>query len=234
MAKQNERPPSRGGNKPPEGGGSSNPGSPARTGTGAINTNRPAAQPRPGERYFWVRFHNKSEKNQPDDVELAVNGEVLTIKRNIPVPLPWRFIECAQNAVYPQYRQRPNEDRKVVAYIQHFPFDILGAANPEDFHRMKLAGTQAALAAVAEQEGGDANQNAQAAMQGYQPMMPQPPRIPQWNMPQPPAMPPQPPMPEGNFDPVQSEMGGVGEMGTLEGTLGNLEGMEDIDNLTSE
>lgn len=105
-----------------------------------------------GEKVTWVRFHPKSSKDQPDDVELSVNGEVLVIKRNVPVPLPERFVECARNAHYPQYSQVPGEDRKIVGQIMHFPFDTLKEGTREEFNRYRTQGTSETRRALSRDE----------------------------------------------------------------------------------
>jgi hypothetical protein len=95
------------------------------------------------EPYKWVRFHNKSNPMDPDEVILAVNGEVLQIRRNEKIPLPYRFMECADHARYKHFSQEPGKDRKVDREIHKYPFDILGDCSREDFVRWKRAGTKA-------------------------------------------------------------------------------------------
>lgn len=94
------------------------------------------------ERYFRVRFHAKSNANDPNDVHLAVNGETLCIKREKEVIIPERFVECANHAVYPQFQQLPGKSRKIVAHVKTFPFDNLGEASEEEFLEMRSSGTQ--------------------------------------------------------------------------------------------
>lgn len=98
------------------------------------------------EAYKWVKFHPKSDPMAPDDVVLAVNGEVLQIRRNERIPIAARFLEAADHATYKHYTQQPGQNRKVDAVIRKYPYDVLGDATRDDFVRWKRAGTRAVLA----------------------------------------------------------------------------------------
>lgn len=94
------------------------------------------------EKYYRVRFHPKSEKNQPNDVMLSVNGETLIMPRAVETIIPSRFKECADHATYPEFRQLPNQPRKVVAHIKVFPYDLLGEATEAEFRQMLNEGNR--------------------------------------------------------------------------------------------
>ena len=101
------------------------------------------AKPTPaGEPYYWVRFHSKSNPFDPDDVILAVNGDVLQIKRNERIPIARRFLECADHARYRHFTQEPGKDRKVDREIHKYPYDLLGEATRQDFLSWKAKGTR--------------------------------------------------------------------------------------------
>ncbi|MCK9517998.1 MAG: hypothetical protein M0R74_03060 [Dehalococcoidia bacterium] len=102
----------------------------------------PKAQP-PKEKYFRVKFHPKSRPEDEDDVTLSVNGEVLVIARQKEVVLPERYIGCAENANYQQFRQMPGMTRKIIGEVHIFPFDKLGEATEEEFKAMRKKGTDA-------------------------------------------------------------------------------------------
>lgn len=104
---------------------------------------QPVAAAPVAEPYKWVRFHSKSNPMDPDEVILAVNGEVLQIRRNERIPVAQRFLECADHARYRHFTQEPGKDRKVDREIHKYPFDILGEATRDDFVRWKRAGTKA-------------------------------------------------------------------------------------------
>jgi hypothetical protein len=94
------------------------------------------------EKFFRVRFHAKSHSTQQDNVELSVNGETLLIEREKVIVIPERFIECANHATYPQFKQLPNAPRKIVGRVMIFPFDILGEGTKMDFLKQKTSGTK--------------------------------------------------------------------------------------------
>jgi hypothetical protein len=100
------------------------------------------AAPAPEERYFKVRFHAKSNPNDQDNVELSVNGETLVIQREQEVIIPERYVECARHATYLQFRQLPNQPRKVIGKVMIFPFDTLGEGSRADFLKQKREGTK--------------------------------------------------------------------------------------------
>lgn len=112
----------------------------------AIPESRPNAGLRPpkqGERYQKVRFHNRQNDSESEQVELGVNGEWLIVKRNVPVTIPERFVECARHARHPVYHQVPGEPRQQRGEVQTFPFDDLGVGRKEDFDKMREEGTLA-------------------------------------------------------------------------------------------
>jgi len=94
------------------------------------------------ERYYKVSFHAKASPNDPEDVQLSVNGDTLVIARERPVVIPERFRECADHATYPQFRQLPGETRKIVGRIRVFPYDLLGEATEQEYRKQKDEGTK--------------------------------------------------------------------------------------------
>ena len=95
------------------------------------------------EKYYRMKFHAKSNPNDPDDVVLSVNGEINVIERQKEVVLPERFKVCAENARSPQFRQMPNQTRKIVGEVITFPFDLLGEGTEEQYLNMRREGTKA-------------------------------------------------------------------------------------------
>lgn len=94
------------------------------------------------EKYYRVRFHAKSHPNDTEDVMLSVNGEVLNMRREKEVVIPNRFKECADHAVFPQFRQVPGKQRKVVAQIKIYNYDLIDNATEEDFRKQVAAGNR--------------------------------------------------------------------------------------------
>lgn len=102
----------------------------------------PEVVPTPKERVFWVRFQEKSNPNDTEDVILSVNGEILHIRRNQRVPVPERFLEAADNARYPRYQQRPGELRKIVGYVRTYPYERIEEATWDDYWQTRASGTE--------------------------------------------------------------------------------------------
>lgn len=104
---------------------------------------------KPKEKYFRMKFAAKSNPNDQDDVILSVNGESVVIERQKEVVLPERYKVCAENARSPQFRQMPNQTRKIVGEIVTFPFEVIGEGTEAEYMDMKRTGTKATRDAVA-------------------------------------------------------------------------------------
>lgn len=104
------------------------------------------------EKFHRVKFHAKSNPNDQEDVELSCQGETLIVQREREVCIPERFVEVARNARYPQFRQMPNEQRKIVGHVMVFPFDVLGEGTEEDYLNMKRSGTKSTRDAMKQAE----------------------------------------------------------------------------------
>ena len=96
----------------------------------------------PPEKFFWVMFNAKQHPTDTNDVELAVEGEVIVCQREKPICLPEKFLECARHTRYPHYEQLPDKPRKITAWIQTYPFQILKDGSQEEFETMLSQGTR--------------------------------------------------------------------------------------------
>lgn len=94
------------------------------------------------ETYFWVKFQPRSNPSEQEKVQLTVNGECLIIERSVPVPLPQRFIECAERTTYPVYHQEPGQLRKIATYVTTFAHEKLRPATKEEYEQFKTEGTR--------------------------------------------------------------------------------------------
>ncbi len=94
------------------------------------------------ERFYNVRFQEKGNPNDPDDVMLSVNGETLIIQRGIKVIIPERYKICADNATYPVFRQLPGKTRKQMGRVKVFPYDLLGESSRNEYLVFKQAGDE--------------------------------------------------------------------------------------------
>lgn len=106
----------------------------------ASHTPTPSAPP--VEKVWIVRFHAKSHPNDTDDVALPVNGEIHQVKRETEGPCPERFLECADHATYPHYKQEQGKQRKVAAFIRRFPHTKICESTWEEYRRWKADGTR--------------------------------------------------------------------------------------------
>jgi hypothetical protein len=94
------------------------------------------------ETYFWVKFQPRSNPSEQEKVQLTVNGECLIIERSVPVPLPQRFIECAERTTYPVYHQEPGQLRKIATYVTTFAHEKIRPATREEYEQYKAEGTR--------------------------------------------------------------------------------------------
>jgi len=95
----------------------------------------------PESEYYRVRFSPKSSADQDDDVILSVNGETLIIQRDVETIIPKRFRICADHARYPKYVQLPDQPRKIVAWVQFFPYQMISPATEEEYKELREEGT---------------------------------------------------------------------------------------------
>ena len=96
----------------------------------------------PEAEFYRVRFSPKSSADQDDDVILSVNGETLIIKRDVETIIPRRFRECADHARYPKYVQLPDQPRKIVAWVQFFPYQMIAPSTEAEYKEMRAEGTR--------------------------------------------------------------------------------------------
>jgi len=92
--------------------------------------------------YWRVKFHPKSSPNETDDVHLPVNGETLVVQREAEVVMPGRFLESADHATYPHFKQVPNKPRKLIGTIKTYNYDRLGQATKEEFLKIRAEGNK--------------------------------------------------------------------------------------------
>jgi hypothetical protein len=90
--------------------------------------------------YWEVIFSPQSNRDDPEDVTLTHNGTCLQIKRNEKVILPGYYLEIADNATFPKFIQTPEVSRKIVAYVQFFPYTVLREATEEEYFAKKREG----------------------------------------------------------------------------------------------
>ena len=77
------------------------------------------------EKYYEVRFTQRTDKNETKDVQLSVNGDLLLFARDKPTIAPWRYLHAADNAVYPLYIQDDKHNRKITGWVKFYPYQIV-------------------------------------------------------------------------------------------------------------
>ena len=92
--------------------------------------------------YIKVRFHAKSNSEDPDDVVLSVNGETLNIQREQVVIIPSSFLEVADHGTWTKFIQLPNQPRKLAGKIKTYPYDLIGTGTREEFLKQRQEGTK--------------------------------------------------------------------------------------------
>jgi hypothetical protein len=92
------------------------------------------------ERFFVVKFQGKSDRNQPDDVNLSVNGRTLVCQREVNVILPECYLEVADHATYAVYRQLPGVPRQVTGRVKKYPYERLAESSRADFEAAREQG----------------------------------------------------------------------------------------------
>lgn len=97
----------------------------------------------PKEEQVWiVVFNEKSHPNDTNDVVLCVNGDMHQQKRGVEGPCPDRFLEVADRAVYPHYKQEPGKPRKVAAHIQRYLYRRLRPSTMTEYRQWRTDGTK--------------------------------------------------------------------------------------------
>lgn len=91
-----------------------------------------AIQP-PPEKYFVVKFHYSNDPNADEDVVLGCNGDIVQCSRNVNVTLPERFLEVARNGTHDRFSQMPGQERKAIASMMTYPFDVIGSGEKKNF-----------------------------------------------------------------------------------------------------
>lgn len=111
---------------------------------------RPAEGSAPKEEGYWlVRFHPKSVPTDKDDVELFVNGECLLAARDVETIVPDRFLDAADHAIRPVFKQEPGKTRKTVGWVATYNYTKIRQATKAEFETMRRAGNKKMRAVIA-------------------------------------------------------------------------------------
>jgi hypothetical protein len=90
--------------------------------------------------YWEVLFSPKSNPNDTDDVVISWEEVCLQIRRGTKVVLHGYFLEVCDNGTYPRYIQTPQENRKITAWVQFYPYTVTREASEAEFLLTKEKG----------------------------------------------------------------------------------------------
>jgi hypothetical protein len=116
------------------------------------------------DRYFFVKFQEKSSEQDLDLIPLGINNDVIMVRRGERIILPESYLRVADAAIYRKWRQVPGQQRKVETVVKRFPYERLGPASREEFVQMMMAGNERRDQDIARMEA--VSQGAAAAAAG--------------------------------------------------------------------
>jgi hypothetical protein len=89
------------------------------------------------KKWGLVRLEQKRSEHEIDDVPVCCNGHNVILQRGMWVPINWAFIEILKNAKYPQYANKPGEQRKVVGMVSRFPYQGPFELSEQEFNHLR-------------------------------------------------------------------------------------------------
>ena len=93
--------------------------------------------------YFDVIWHPKRSDADEEFVVLGVNGKFITFARNKSTVIRSDYLEVADNAFVPKFKQLPGEDRKEVGGLKPYTYTINRKIDEEEYYRRKKEGDKA-------------------------------------------------------------------------------------------
>ena len=99
--------------------------------------------------FFLGTFASRSNTTDPEAVRLSVQGETITFKRGVDTIVPEPYLEVARHARYPKFTQEPGHGRKIIGFIDRFPFSVKREATYDEFRKAFTAGSKETREAVA-------------------------------------------------------------------------------------
>jgi hypothetical protein len=85
------------------------------------------------EKFFWAEFNPASDKREPEQVKIVVNGTTIQIPRGVRCPIPERYLEAARNTRIPIYKHVKGQGRVYDRDMQRFTFSTFGEATKEEY-----------------------------------------------------------------------------------------------------
>jgi len=102
-------------------------------------------KPKPGEGflYFEINWHPKRSDSDEEYVTVGVNGKYLVWLRNVPTVIRSDYLEVADNAFVPKFKQLPGEERKEIGGLKPYTYTINRQIDEDEYDRRKKEGDTA-------------------------------------------------------------------------------------------
>jgi hypothetical protein len=114
---------------------------------GAGNSKNFKRTPDPGSKdkfyYFDIIWHPKRSDSDEECVTIGVNGKLMTWARGQATVIRSDYLEVADNAFVPKFKQLPGEDRKEIGGIQPFTYTINRKITEQEYIDRKKEGDKA-------------------------------------------------------------------------------------------
>jgi hypothetical protein len=89
-----------------------------------------------------VIFNQRMNENEPIDVEVSCQGEVLKAQRGKMTIMPVPHLDILEHGSYNKYSHQPGKGRKVVGVVSPYTWQDMGPATFEEFQLAYDAGTK--------------------------------------------------------------------------------------------
>ena len=93
--------------------------------------------------YFEINWHPKRSDSDEEFVTMGVNGKMMIWPRNRPTVIRSDYLEVADNAFVPKFKQLPGEDRKEIGGLKPYTYTINRQISEEEYMRRKKEGDKA-------------------------------------------------------------------------------------------
>jgi len=93
--------------------------------------------------YFEIVWHPKRSESDEENVTLGVNGKMLVWARNKPAVIRSDYLEVADNAFVPKFKQLPGEERKEIGGLKPYTYTINRKITKDEYDEGKKSGDKA-------------------------------------------------------------------------------------------
>ena len=93
--------------------------------------------------YFEINWHPKRSDSDEEFVTIGVNGKMMIWPRNKPTVIRSDYLEVADNAFVPKFKQLPGEERKEIGGLKPYTYTINRKITEEEYTKRKKDGDKA-------------------------------------------------------------------------------------------